>query len=128
MACPVCPAAGWAGGWIGGYFGINTPAHPGGQLLSALITANLICITVIAMKSLFGISLCKGGTFTFQNIARVGIITLPMGILYSIGVNFILNRYVFPSEDSACETSLEEEIPDAEEAVPSCCCGKEAEV
>lgn len=127
MACPVCPAAGWAGGWIGGYFGINTPQHPGGELFSALITANLISITVIALKSLLGISLCKGGTFTFENIGRVGIITMPLGILYSIGVNFILNNYVFPAEDPTCETSPEEEILNAEEEVPPCCCKKKAE-
>jgi hypothetical protein len=97
MACPVCPAAGWLGGWFGGYFGIEPPTHPGGRELSAAITANLIAITAIALKALFNISLCAGGGFTLKNILLVGAKGIILGVIYSIGVNYLLNRYVFPS-------------------------------
>lgn len=97
--CPVCPTAGWFGGWIGGYFGINSPPHSKGKIVSALITANLIAITVIALKIIFHISLCVGGEFSQANIARVVIKTFLMGIIYSIGVNYLLNRYVFLSQN-----------------------------
>jgi hypothetical protein len=124
MACPVCPAAGWVGGWVGGYFGIEPPQRPGGRALSALITANLISITVIALKILFDISLCVGGGFTLANIARVGIKTLILGVIYSIGVNYLLNHYVFPPPsqvEQTCEDSLDQ-IEIAEETSSPCCC------
>ena len=113
MACPVCPTAGWLGGWLGGYVGIDPPQRPGGKLFSALITANLITITLIALKSLFDFSLCKDGRFTFENVARVILFTIPMGVVYSIGVNYLLNNYVFPSD---CDEPLVEDEP------PHCCC------
>lgn len=97
MVCPVCLAEGWFGGWVGGYFfGIEPPTHPGGRVLSATITASLIAITVVALKALFNISLCAGGKVTLENMACVGGKTLVMGLIYSIGVNYLLNRYVFP--------------------------------
>lgn len=100
MVCPVCPAAGWLGGCVGGYFGISPPKFSGGRIFSAVITANLISVTIIALKALFNISLCVGGEWNLANIARVGIKTLVMGIIYSIGVNYILNRYLFSQPDS----------------------------
>lgn len=124
MACPVCPAAGWLGGWVGGYFGIEPPSHPGGRILSAVITANLIAITAIALKALFNISLCTGsGTFTLENILLVGAKGLIMGVIYSIGVNYLLNRYVFPSEgqqdnDEVCNNSANSKLKTS----PCCPC------
>lgn len=109
MVCPVCPATGWVGGWIGGYLGINPPQHIRGRLISACITATLITITVIALKLLFNISLCEGGWFTFENIVKVGIKTMAMGIVYSIFVNYLLNRFVFPQKTFS------------EDPVPPCC-------
>ena len=79
MGCPGCIATGWLGGWIGGYLGIQPPERPGARALSALLTANLITITVIALKVFFDISLCAGGGFTLGNVARVGIKTLGHG-------------------------------------------------
>lgn len=114
MACPVCPTAGWLGGWVGGYLGINPPEHPGAKLLSASLTANFISMTLIAMKEIFNVSLCKGGTFTFDNIVRVSAVTLILGIIYSVGVNALLNRYVFPASEE----------PPQEEENPPCCCHK----
>lgn len=106
MICPVCPAAGLIGGGIGGYFGISPPKQKEGRILSALITANLITVTIIALKVLFNISLCAGGQLTLANVALVVGKTLIMGVIYSIGVNYLLNRYMFPEQPSK----------------PSCCC------
>ena len=113
MACPLCPAAGWAGGWLGGFFGINPPQHQGGRLLSAAVTASLISVTVIALKAFFNISMCAGGEFTLENIVRVVIKTLVMGIIYSIGVNYLLNRLVF-------STPIKQQ-PDLDQSPPCCC-------
>jgi hypothetical protein len=100
MGCLVCPVVGWFGGWIGGYFGIQPPKSTNGQILSAVITASLISITIIALKVLFNVSLCVGGSVNLGNVARIGIPTVIMGIIYSIGVNYLLNRYVYFSESA----------------------------
>lgn len=96
MACPVCSASACVGGWVGGYFGIHPPKHTKGRILSAVITSSLITITVIALKTLFDISLCRRGGTIYENIVRVGIKTMIMGMCYSIGVNYLLNRYIYP--------------------------------
>ena len=127
MACPLCPTAGWFGGWLGGFLGINSPDIPEGKILSAVITANLIGITVIALKAIFNISLCIDGRFTLKNIALVGVKTLCMGIIYSIGVNYLLNRYLFSQRDDLKQEgdfirgeSLLEEC--GRTPPPPCCC------
>lgn len=121
MACPVCPAAGWVGGLLGGYFGINPPpADRGGRIFSAAITASLMSTTIIALKIFFNISLCIGGEFHLKNFARVVTQTLLLGIIYSIGVNWLLNRYVFlPLTTDTHKTAS---IPETEP--PSCCSHK----
>lgn len=124
MACPICPAAGWLGGLCGGYLGIEPPKHPGGRLFSATITASLIGVTVIALKSIFNVSLCVGGTFTAANIVRVGSKTLVMGIIYSIGVNYILNRYVFFDPKDHPKGGMDVEIIYESDDSPPYCCKK----
>lgn len=108
MACPLCPAAGWFGGWIGGYFGFAPVDHPGGRILSAAVTASLIGISVIALQTISTVSLCKDGRITLDNFALVAGKTFLMGVVYSIGVNYLLNRYVF--------------LPNSQ-SEHSCCCG-----
>ena len=100
MVCPVCPTAGWLGGWVGGYFGVLPPKHSKGRFISAFITANLMSITIIALKKIFNVSLCKGGGWTLHNIVQVGTKALILGIIYSIGVNYLLNRYMFPAQSN----------------------------
>ncbi len=122
MACPVCPAVGWLGGWIGGYFGIQSPPHFEGKVFSAVITANLISLTVIALKAIFDVSLCGGGGATLGNVAKIAVKTLVMGIIYSIGVNYLLNHYVFPQSENNqnLDDSPDDSLLDNEIAV--CCC------
>lgn len=118
MTCPVCPAVGWAGGWLGGYVGINPPQSKRGKLVSAVISGTLTLITVIALKSIFNITLCKGETFTIENILRVGIPTLAMGLVYSIGVNYLLKRLVYADKNDEAQPTQNEEDLDHD-----CCCG-----
>lgn len=94
MVCPVCPAAGLFGGYFGGYFGVNPPEQLELRLISGMITAGLIVITIVALKCLFGISICDGnGDFSFRNIVQVSVISLVVGVIYSIVVNLLINLW-----------------------------------
>ena len=95
MLCPVCPTAGFAGGWIGSYFGINPPETTNGKILSGVLTASSVLITIIALKVIFNITFCVGGTFTLENMFRVGVPALILGIIYSIAVNCLLDRLIY---------------------------------
>lgn len=114
MLCPLCPATSWLGGWLGGYFGINAPEHWKGRIVSAFITASMVCVTTIALKHFWGISLCSPGRTTMEKIAVAGLKALVLSIVYSIGVNFLLNRYVFPPTADKCDNEEK-----------SCCCKKQ---
>ncbi len=110
VVCPVCPTAGALGGYLGGYFGINPPERPELRVMSALITTSMTVITVVALRCLFGISICDGnGDFSLRNIAQVGTMTLLLGIIYSIAVNYLL-RQLFP-ESSQNEAQNESSCP-----------------
>ena len=113
MACPVCPVAGWFGGWIGGYFGVSTPEKFEGKVLSATLTASLVALTILGT----GISLCIDGKMTLDNFAVVGVKAFGLGIIYSIGVNSLINRYVYPPSCSGQE----------EKGNSHCCCTKKKE-
>jgi hypothetical protein len=76
---------------------ISPPATVKGRVVSALSPPVLVGVTLFALKHLFNISLCSGGGFTLRNVVQVGGKTLPMGLIYAFGVNYLLNRYVFPS-------------------------------
>jgi hypothetical protein len=114
MVCPLCPSAGFLGGIIGGYLGVNPPKSVGGRYLSILTTANLVSLTVFALKTLANISMCGSGGFTLFNVGLVVAKTLMMGIVYSIAVNHLLNRYVF----------LEQIKAPIQNEQPSCCCSE----
>ena len=63
--------------------------------LNIWITTNLTSITAILVKSMFNISLCGGGTINLQGMIRVAGVTAIMGLIYSIGIKYLLKRYVF---------------------------------
>ena len=90
MLCPVCPPAGFVGGLLGSYFGIHPPKETKGKVISGLVTAAFTLISVIALKIIFNVSLCVGGTFTLRNFIRVTVIVFPFGVLYAIIVNYAL--------------------------------------
>lgn len=92
--CPMCSTGGFFGGLIGGYFGIHPPKKKSARIASALITATLITITFVALKVFFNISLCRNGKFNFENIVLIGLKTTLLGIVYSIAVNYLLNKFL----------------------------------
>jgi hypothetical protein len=115
--CGLCSGAGFIGGYIGGYFGINPPASRSGRFASAVITSVITAVNVIALKRIFGQSICNGqGTFTAANLARTGAITLVLGIVYSIAVNYIISRYN--------NSPPPQSPPAASTAKKPCCCSK----
>ena len=116
MACPVCPTVGMFGGYIGGYFGIDTPEKTELQVASALITAGMIIVSIVALKYFFGISICDGnGDFSLRNVFQVGIISLLLGIIYSIAVNYFINLHWNEPHPAL--------IPPQNETPHPCCCG-----
>jgi len=121
MVCPVCPAAGLVGGYVGGYFGIDSPKSTELNIASAAITAGLIVITIVALRCIFGISLCDGrGDFSLRNIVQVGLITIVIGIIYSIVVNYLINLWFSEPSFDLAPPQIE-----AQPLIPAprpCCC------
>jgi len=101
MACPACPAIAMAGGAVSAYFGFEREDL---RTTTIVITTCLTVVTAIALKVLLGVSICDGnGNFSLRNIAQVGAISLVLGIIYTVGVNFILNRLVPPPKPCCCQ-------------------------
>ncbi len=121
MACPLCIMGTLCGGGIGGYFGINPPEDVKGRIASTWATVNLVSITFIALKAMFDISLCKSGASTLENVARVVVKTFIVGVIYSLGVNYVLGRWIFPP---APKEKLQEELPPPapKQGEKACCC------
>lgn len=100
--CVVCPFAGVAAFTVCSFLGINPPPTFKGRMVSLALSASAVLITAVALKSLVGISLCTGtGLFTAENIAHVAVKSMLLTILYSIGINALLNRFVY-SENCCC--------------------------
>jgi hypothetical protein len=91
--CPACPPISFLGGLVGGYIGINAPSTFKGRCISVLATAMLVTANVVALKVLFGVPFCYGNGFTFNNIGVILSKTLVLGVIYSIGVNYLLKKY-----------------------------------
>ncbi len=92
MICPACPAIAMAGGGIAAYFGIDRPDL---RTKVTLITSAMLGITTVALKLIFDIRLCDGnGNFSLRNIGQVGAISLVLGLVYSVAVSYLLNRFV----------------------------------
>ncbi len=110
MVCPACPTIAVAGGAISGYFGFDREDL---RATSVVVTSCMVAATVIALRLLFGISVCDGnGDFSLRNIAQVGAISLVLGIIYAVGVNILLNKLVPPPQVSSTKK-------------PCCCTGEE---
>jgi len=109
MACPICPTAGFFGGIIGGYIGVNPPVTFGGKCLSAWTTANLVALTVIGLKVFGNIAICEGLGCSLKGLSLIFAKTMVLGIIYSIGVNYLLNRFVYGQPAPK------------EEVLPPCC-------
>ncbi len=88
-----------AGGAISGYFGFEREDL---RTTSMVITSCMVVVTVVALKVLFGLSLCDGnGDFSPRNFAQVGAISVVLGVIYAVGVNILLNTVV-PKQKPCC--------------------------
>ena len=94
--CVLCPVVGAGAGCLAELvFGVNSPKSRSEKTLSSILTASAGAITLIALKTMWNISFCGDGRPTLANISRVGGVALLLGVIYSIGVNYVLNRYGF---------------------------------
>jgi len=103
------------GSCIGGSLALNPKAPAPVKMMSMVSTSILTLKTVSLAKARLGISFC--GTEGFQ-IGRAAVIilgSLLIGAIYSIGINFILNRWL----------SLPEENDKNNNATKPCCCSKD---
>lgn len=95
MGCPACAAGGFCGGLIGGYFGINQPETQKGRILSGLLSSTLTLVTLVGLKVCFNITLCGGASQpTINKFCRLVVAGLLLGTIYSIAINYVLNRCV----------------------------------
>lgn len=101
MGCPVCLPAGFLGGYLGSYlFGIQPPPTRKGKMISAILTAGMIGISIYALKTVFNISLCGGSNAgLLERSIRIGIQGFLFGVIYSIGINYLLGRFVYYQKD-----------------------------
>ncbi len=113
--CPMCVVVGWVGGLAGGYFGINPPESLVGRRVSAGLIGTLTTLTFIFLKVKYNMPLCIDGKFNINNIVWIISRTAPLGVIYSIGINYILKRTLFFTE----KKEESEEIKK-----PCCCAGK----
>jgi hypothetical protein len=93
MVCPICPTAGFFGGLLGSYIGIKTPSSFEGRCLSMVATGSLVTITLVAVKIFFNLSLCAGKEMNLANAVILLAKTLAIGVIYAIGVNYLINRF-----------------------------------
>lgn len=95
MVCPACPAVGAVGGILGGYFGINPPKTNKGKCISIAATSTLVSLTVIALKVFGKIAICEGAGLSAYGVSLILVKTIPLALIYAIGVNYLLDRFVY---------------------------------
>ena len=93
MVCPICPTAGFFGGLLGSFIGVKTPSSFKGRCLSMAATGSLVTITLVAVKIFFNFSLCAGKEMNLVNAGILLVKTLAIGVIYAIGVNYLVNRF-----------------------------------
>lgn len=92
MICPCCLGVGLLGGWVGSLIGVPAPHTMEGLVLSLAATISLTALTVFAvMRKRSGENTADCSSLR-KKIRDVLAIALTF-IVYSIGVNFLLNRY-----------------------------------
>jgi len=94
--CFACICTSIAGGYVGGLIGIKTPDYKGAALLSTSLTSSLVTITTLALKSFFNFTFCQGNLLIMKNVALLVGANLIIAIVYNIGINSLLGRFVYP--------------------------------
>lgn len=77
---------------IGSAFGIKPPQSNRAKFINLVGSLSLTAITSLALKVLLGISVFGSYGFSLQGIPLMMLWTTPMAIIYSIGINLLLNR------------------------------------
>jgi hypothetical protein len=117
--CLLCPAIGLASGAVGGFLGFKVPQTTKGKILGAVLTSVATALTAIAIKAIFKVSLCGGGTGL--SLARVAIAlatTIPIALIYGVAFNYLVARFVekhfipkpknpLPNPNTDCTSTLE---------------------
>jgi hypothetical protein len=115
--CPVCPTTSFLGGWVGGFVGVYPPKKMSGRIISAVISATLTTVTLLGIKAHFKLS-CRSGPLV-RNVAILTSSAFALGVIYSIGVNFLLNRLVYKESNKVSNQCSKEK---------KCCKGNAPEV
>ena len=112
--CPLMFAGPLVGSYLGKYckdFAIDKNQPFGVKALSMGLTVSLNILTVLAAKYIFKVSMCGPRGFSLIRVVVIISCSLVVGLIYNLGVNYILNR-CFP-------------LP--QRRGPSCCGGGEYE-
>lgn len=97
--CGVCIGAGatvvilGTSAVIGSAFGIKPPQTRIQKAISVIGSLCLAAITSIAIKLLFNVSVFGGHGLSLLGISFMVLWTTPMAIIYSVGINLLLDRY-----------------------------------
>jgi hypothetical protein len=95
---------------IGSAFGISPPESVKGKVISLAISGSLTMITASALKIFYHFSFCDGGYYTLKTFIRVAVVLFVIGNIYSLGVNYLLNKYVYvpsPEKKDCCHTKTD---------------------
>ncbi|MBA3722891.1 MAG: hypothetical protein H0W88_10895 [Parachlamydiaceae bacterium] len=104
MVCPVCPASSLMGGVIGSYFfGINPPESKCLKVVSVILTGTATTLTTLAIIVFGKVSLCQKN-YTLPRISMIIAGAVVVGTIYSIAINFLLNKYVERTKQNTAET------------------------
>lgn len=103
MICPACPVIAMTGSAISAYFGFDRKdLRPYAVAATTVLTG----VTVVALRILLGISICDGnGDFSPRNFVQVGAISIVLGIVYTVAIQYLLNRYVPPQQPEPAKRS-----------------------
>ena len=139
--CPGCvigPACGsFFGAWLvskgytSGYY-LETPKRTGTKILSFVLTSNYTVMTTLAIKTLFHVSFC-GPAFTLKRAIVILLGATAVGILYTLPINYLLNRFVDPrplpppQPLQKKEDQPKEETSSGDPKPSPCCCSKPTE-
>jgi hypothetical protein len=74
---------------------IKVPEHRSAWWVSKITTSSLMILTIVALKTLFNFSICQGGGLNLKTFILLSTVSIPLGRIYSIGVNYLLGRFIY---------------------------------
>lgn len=97
-ACPTCLAMGGSvalgiSTFLGSYIGIKPPESNKAKMLSLLGSVSLVALTTFSLKSALDFSICGGYGASFTGMSFIALWTVPMTVIYLIGINYLIQRF-----------------------------------